>query len=91
MNQADVEDDLESLARAVGVSPSYLSRTFRKEIGVPLSRYRNSIRLGRFWKAYRRPQHTTLLDAVMAAGFGSYAQFYRVYTQAYGQGPRKTL
>lgn len=91
MNQADFADDLKSLAEAVGVSPSYLSRTFRSEVGVPLTRYRNSIRLGRFWKAYRSSRGGSVLDAVMVAGFGSYAQFYRVYREAYGKGPRELL
>ena len=26
-----------------------------------------------------------------AAGFGSYAQFYKVFVQAYGRGPRASL
>jgi len=91
MNQPDFADDLNSLAEATGVSSSYLSRTFRSEVGVPLTRYRNSIRLGRFWKTYRSSRGSTLLDAVLTAGFGSYAQFYRVYREAYGEGPRKTL
>lgn len=30
-------------------------------------------------------------EAVYAAGFGSYAQFYKVFTQAYGRGPRACL
>lgn len=91
MDRADFADDLSSLAEAVGVSSSYLSRTFRREVGVPLTRYRNSIRLGRFWKAHRTSQGGSVLDAALAAGFGSYAQFYRVYREAYGQGPRKAM
>ncbi len=91
MNEVDFVDDLNSLAEAVGVSSSHLSRIFRKEVGVSLTRYRNSIRLGRFWKEYRSSHGGSILDAVMVAGFGSYAQFYRVYRKAYGQGPRKTM
>jgi methylphosphotriester-DNA--protein-cysteine methyltransferase len=83
--------DLGELAEACGVSESYLSRTFRRQIGVPLSRYRNSLRLSRFWEEYRQPEQKTLAEAVYAAGFGSYAQFYKVFTQAYGRGPRACL
>jgi AraC-like DNA-binding protein len=83
--------DLGQLAKACGVSESYLSRTFRRQIGVPLSRYRNSLRLSRFWERYRQPDPKTLAEAVYAAGFGSYAQFYKVFTQAYGCGPRASL
>lgn len=91
IGQEGDERDLADIAAEVGVSSSYLSRTFKQEVGVSLIRYRNSIRLGRFWKIYRRKGCDSVLEAAMAAGFGSYSQFYRVYTDAYGQGPRKTL
>jgi AraC-like DNA-binding protein len=85
------ELNLGKLARAGGTSEAYLSRTFRKQIGVPLSRYRNSLRLSRFWDEFREPEQKTVAEAVYAAGFGSYAQFYKVFTQAYGEGPRACL
>jgi AraC-like DNA-binding protein len=83
--------DLGQLARACGMSEAHLSRTFRRQVGVPLSRYRNSFRLSRFWEEYRQPEQKTLAEAVYAAGFGSYAQFYKIFTQAYGRGPRACL
>jgi AraC-like DNA-binding protein len=85
------DQDLGGLARRCGVSEAYLSRVFRRQIGVPLSRYRNSLRLARFWTAYRQPAQRTVSEAVYEAGFGSYAQFYKVFTQAYGRGPRACL
>jgi AraC-like DNA-binding protein len=39
----------------------------------------------------RKPEQTTITEAVYAAGFGSYAQFHRVFTAAYGRGPRECL
>lgn len=84
-------DNLTALARRCGVSEAYLSRTFARQIGVPLSRYRNSLRLSRFWTHYRSQERKTLTEAVYAAGFGSYAQFYKIFTQAYGRGPRTCL
>jgi len=66
-------------------------RTFRREVGVPISRYRNSMRLGRFWEVYRGARDISMLDAALAAGFGCYAQFFRVYTDAYGKGPREAI
>ncbi len=80
-----------SLSTYCGVSEAYLSRLFHKQIGVTLTRYRNSVRLTQFWDAYRKPGCETLLDAVYSAGFGSYAQFYRIFRDAYGCGPRKAL
>lgn len=89
---ADVETaDLDTLASQCGVSAAYLSRTFRREVGVNLSHYRNSLRLGRFWAAYRGSSHKTILEAALEAGFGSYAQFFRVFSKAYGEGPRQSL
>jgi AraC-like DNA-binding protein len=91
LSEGEWEKDLGQLARASGVSESYLSRVFRRQVGVPLNRYRNSLRLSRFWEHYRQPEQKTLAEAVYAAGFGSYAQFYKVFTQAYGSGPRASL
>jgi AraC-like DNA-binding protein len=91
LSEGDWNRDLGQLAKACGVSESYLSRTFHRQIGVPLSRYRNSLRLARFWEQYRQPEQKTLTEAVYAAGFGSYAQFYKVFTQVYGCGPRSSL
>ena len=91
LSEGGCEENSTSLARACGVSPAYLSRVFARQIGVPLSRYRNTLRLALFWEAYRQPEQKTLSEAVFAAGFGSYAQFYKVFAQAYGHGPRASL
>lgn len=85
------EESLEALAEACGVSRSFLSRSFRKDVGVSVSRYRNSVRMGRFWESRRRSPDATLLEAVFDAGFGSYSQFFRVYTSIYGENPSATL
>src|SRR6266536_3902379 len=79
--------DLTELAGAVGLSPGHLSRLFKAQTGTSLSRYRNQQRLHRFLLAYGSGQPTTALAAALAAGFGSYAQFYRVFRQATGRAP----
>jgi AraC-like DNA-binding protein len=91
LSEGQWDKDFAQLAKVCGVSEAHLSRTFRRQIGVPMSRYRNSLRLSRFWQQYRHPEQKTLAEAVYAAGFGSYAQFYKVFTQAYGRGPRACL
>jgi AraC-like DNA-binding protein len=91
LSEAEWEESLGSLAKQCGVSEAYLSRVFARQIGVPISRYRNSLRLSRFWTHYRRRDQVTMAEAVYAAGFGSYAQFFKVFTQAYGRGPRACL
>ncbi|WOO40750.1 AraC family transcriptional regulator [Rubellicoccus peritrichatus] len=80
---------LDDIASRCGVSAAYLSRLFREQVGVPLNHYRNSIRLSRFMSYYRQPEQKTLLESVFAAGFGSYAQFYKVFLETYGYGPRE--
>lgn len=82
---------LSELANRCNVSASYLSRTFTRQLGMSLTDYRNFVRLGRFWDAYRQPVQRTIMEAMYSAGFGSYAQFYKVFANAYGQGPRKSL
>ncbi|MHB1936398.1 MAG: cupin domain-containing protein [Acidobacteriaceae bacterium] len=91
LSEGDGTQNLAQLAKSCGASEAYLSRTFRRQIGVPLTRYRNSLRLSRFLEQYRRREQKTLTEAVYAAGFGSYAQFYKVFRQAYGRGPRASL
>jgi AraC-like DNA-binding protein len=91
LSAGDEKLDLSLLARRCGASEAHLSRMFARQIGVPISRYRNSVRLGRFLERYHQPEQKTITEAVYAAGFGSYAQFHRVFTQAYGRGPRDCL
>jgi transcriptional regulator GlxA family with amidase domain len=91
LSEGDWPHDLARLARSCGVSEAHLSRTFHRQVGVSLTRYRNSIRLGRFWEEYRQPEQKNLTEAAYAAGFGRYAQFYKVFVQTYRRGPREYL
>jgi AraC-like DNA-binding protein len=85
--EPNTDGDLAGLARRVGLSPTHLSRLFAAQIGVPLTRYRNQHRLHRFLSGYGDGTRTTVLAAALAAGFGSYAQFYRVFRQETGRTP----
>jgi AraC-like DNA-binding protein len=91
LSEQSTGQNLGELARICGTSNSYLSRMFHRQIGVPLNRYRNSLRLQRFFELYRGSDGKTIAEIVYLAGFGSYAQFYKVFTQAYKHGPRKSL
>lgn len=82
--------DSTKLAKSVRVSPSYLSRLFHKEMGVPLIQYRNQLRIQRFLSSYRRGA-ANILEAALSAGFGSYPQFHRVFTSIMGQSPSKFI
>jgi AraC-like DNA-binding protein len=82
-------DSLEHLAADIGVSRSWISRRFHQECGCTLLDYRNGRRLERAMILYqqKRGPHYHLMQAAMEAGFGSYAQFYRMYVKRYGQPP----
>ena len=78
---------LDQLARTAGMSPSHLSRIFKAQTGVSITRFRNQRRLERFRVLYGHGHRTTALAAALEAGFGSYAQFYRVVRTETGQSP----
>ena len=78
---------LAHLARTVGLSASHLSRLFTTQMGLSISRFRNQQRLQRFVRIYGNGRRTTALAAAHQAGFGSYAQFYRVFRQETGRNP----
>jgi AraC-like DNA-binding protein len=79
----------ERLAGELGVSAGHLARAFKREMGVSLVDYRNRKRLDRFFEIIQRMGNTSnLLDAALEAGFGSYAQFHRVYRKFLGTTPR---
>ena len=80
INDGLEQDDLASLAQQVGLSPHRLSRLFKQQIAMSLTDFRNNCRLERFLELYQYGTRT-MLDAAMQAGFGSYAQFFRVFSQ----------
>jgi AraC-like DNA-binding protein len=79
--------DLAALARAARLSPSHLSRLFTAQTGVSISRFRNLQRVQRFRELYGSGRRTTALAAALEAGFGSYAQFHRVFREQTGRSP----
>ncbi len=78
---------LEELARRAGLSPSRLSRLFHEQTGVSLVSFRNRQRIERFLRLYGTGQRRKMLEAALAAGFGSYPQFHRVFKQVIGCSP----
>jgi AraC-like DNA-binding protein len=82
---------LEALARESGLSSSHLSRIFKRQTGISITRFRNQRRLERFTTIYGDGRRTTALAAALEAGFGSYAQFYRVMRTETGCGPAAWL
>lgn len=78
---------LDELGRRAGLSASHLSRIFKEQTGISITSLRNRLRLERFVTLYGEGRRRTILEAAFEAGFGSYAQFYRIFTQAMGKTP----
>jgi AraC-like DNA-binding protein len=78
------------LAAALDISLSRLARVFKVEMGMSLVEYRNRLRLERF-QVLLDAGGENLLAAALAAGFGSYAQFHRVFRALRGNTPRAYL
>ncbi len=78
------------LAARLGLSVSGLSRAFKSEMGLSVAQYRSRLRLERFLTLVD-PRAGNLLAAALDAGFGSYAQFHRVFRSALGKTPKKYL
>ena len=78
------------ISGALEISLSRLARVFKGEMGMSLVEYRNRLRLDRFSVLLDRGR-TNLLEAALAAGFGSYAQFHRVFRALRQVTPREYL
>jgi AraC-like DNA-binding protein len=78
--------DRDEVCRRLDVSGGYLSRRFVAELGSSFQDQRSRLRLTRFVTEATRAR-TTWLDTALAAGFGSYSQFHRVFCRAAGSAP----
>lgn len=82
---------LPQLARRVRLSPSRLSRLFKQQTGLSIVEFRNRQRMQRFLNRYELERdsgrQSTLLNAALDAGFGSYPQFHRVFRKVAGCSP----
>ena len=87
LNDPLAPQSLRELAAAAGLSPYHLSVLFRQQTGMSLPAYRNQLRLNRFFALYREHPEMDLLTLALDAGFGSYAQFYRVFRSFMGRTP----
>lgn len=76
----------EKLGENLRLSASRVARLFKSELGLSLVEYRNGLRLERFTRLLDE-RGGNLLEAALAAGFGSYAQFYRVFVAQRGTTP----
>jgi AraC-like DNA-binding protein len=78
------------LAARLEVSAGRLAHVFKAEIGMSIVEHRNRMRLERFTMLLDKGRRN-LLEAALAAGFGSYAQFHRVFRSLRHVTPREYL
>jgi transcriptional regulator GlxA family with amidase domain len=78
------------IAARLDVSLGRLAHVFKAEIGMSMVDYRNRVRLDRFTMLLDKGRRN-LLEAALAAGFGSYAQFHRVFRALRHVTPRDYL
>jgi AraC-like DNA-binding protein len=77
---------LEDLARTLGCSPFHLARTFARESGVPLHRYRNRLRLARALERVVAGERD-LAALALASGFASHSHFDDAFRREFGCSP----
>jgi len=92
---ADPELDTSTLARRAGLPPRALGQLCAQQLGQSLVQTRNEHRLARFFRELEAGRQagkpTPLLELALRSGFGSYAQFHRVFTCTLGAPPKVYL
>lgn len=81
----EARHSLDDLAACACLSPSRFLHLFKKELGVPLRRYRIWARIGAALRAVGRGE--TLTDAAHCAGFASSAHFSSAFRSMFGLPP----
>ncbi len=81
---------LPSVAKAVGYSPSYLSRSFRRTFGISFVHYVTMLRL-REAVLLLRSGKRTVTECAINSGFGSIRTFYRAFVEEFGCSPKEYL
>ncbi len=89
MKEESFAGDLTTLCQKAGLSSSHLSRLFHRQTGQTLTDYRNQQCLERFQNIVYENSQKSILEAALEAGFGSYAQFYRVFRKKFQFSPKQ--
>jgi AraC-like DNA-binding protein len=86
--EASITEELNvaRLAKESGLSASRLAHLFADEVGVTPLQYRNFVRVQHFIRTCSGDERN-LMRAALQSGFGSYAQFHRVFRQVCGASP----
>lgn len=79
---------LDDIAKAVGLSPAYLSSIFAKNYGINLKKYLNDMRF-QYAKKLLIFSDMNVGEICFSSGFNDYANFLRGFKQHYGVSPMK--
>lgn len=79
---------LEDVAKEVYLTPSYLSRMFKKEMGCNFSRYLNKLRVERS-KPFLLNENNRLIDIAQLSGFEDQSYFTKVFKKITGVTPSR--
>jgi two-component system response regulator YesN len=81
------EVSLQELADIGGVTPAYLSRLFKKELGINYTDYLNQIRVEKAKELLEIP-HIKVLEVASQVGFNNSHYFSRVFKRSTGRTPQ---
>lgn len=81
---------LNLIAEMLHINASYLSRTFKNEMGMGISEYINDHRIKRA-KDLLTLEHLTVKETAERCGFENYTYFFRVFKRITGVTPREYL
>ena len=87
LRQGGGEVTVEVIAEQAGLSPSRLTRLFKAQTGMTLTRFRQRQQIERFLDLFGQGRRRSLQEAALDAGFGSYPQFHRVFKSFLGISP----
>lgn len=82
---------VDDIARAVGITPNYLSTVFRKTTGVRLNEYIIGIKLEQAKKIIQGHPHITVIELAKKVGFTSSRYFSEVFTKNIGLRPSEYI
>ena len=79
---------LNSTAKQLAVSPEYLSKTFKENLGINFSHYLSNMRLQNATRLILNTQKS-LTEICFEVGYGNFSHFSRSFKKQYGLSPRE--
>ncbi len=81
--------DLDELAAAAGLSPTYVGEFFRTRTGIPLVKHLTTLRIDEARRLFTRRPEWNITEIAARCGFEDSSYFTRVFRSATGETPRQ--